>query len=67
MKTLIPLKLDIDCRGYRNEALPFKVDVYPDALLRLMDDAKHGQRIYELFAIRRPGDVKKYLWVLIKR
>lgn len=66
MKTLIPLALDIDCRGYRNEPLPFKVDVYPDALLRLMEDAKHGQRIYELFSIRRLGDVKKYLWVLIK-
>ena len=66
MKTLIPLELDIECRSYRNEPLLFKVDVYPDALLRLMDDAKHGQRIYELYSIRRPGDVKKYLWVLIK-
>lgn len=66
MKTLKPLALDIDCRGYRNEPLPFKVDIYPDALLRLMDDTQHGQRIYELFSIRRPGDVKKYLWVVIK-
>jgi hypothetical protein len=63
---LSSLPLDIDCRGYRNEPLPFKVDVYPDALLRLIDDAKHGQRVYELFSTRRPGDVKKYLWVLIK-
>lgn len=66
MKTLTPLELDITCRGYRNEPLPFKVDVYPDALLRLIDDAKNGQRIYELYSIRRPGDIKKYLWVLIK-
>jgi hypothetical protein len=58
---LQPLALDPYCHGYRNEPPPFKVDVYPDALLRLIDDAKHGLRIYELFAIKRLGDIMKYL------
>ena len=63
---LSPILLNLDYRGYCNEPLQFKLESYPDALLRLIDDAKHGLRIYELFAIKRPGDIKKYLWVQIK-
>ena len=64
--TIPTLPIDLYCHSYKGEPPPFKLEVYPESLTRLMDDAHHGLRIYELFSIRRPGEIKKYLWVLIK-
>lgn len=45
--------------------LPFRISIHADAVTQLIDDASHGDRIYELFSIRRHGDIKQYLWVRI--
>lgn len=57
------IALDLECRGYRGERWPFRVQLLTHALDHLIADAKEGHRVYEFFAIRRPGDIWKYVWV----
>lgn len=53
----------LDCSGYRKEKIPFHVELDASAIARLIEDAEHAQRVYELFSIRRPGDIWKYVWL----
>lgn len=55
--------LDLTCRPFRGDPMPFRVEVQHHALEHLMADALEAHRVYELMMIRRPGDVWKYLWV----
>ena len=52
-----------DYRGRGRQHHSFKVLVDALALARLIDNAASGNRIYELMALRRPGDIIHYLWV----
>jgi hypothetical protein len=61
----LSIELDLTCRGYRDEVLPFRISIHADAVAQLIHDAFRGDRIYELFSILRHGDIKRYLWVRI--
>ncbi len=50
-------------KGFRGEHYDFKVELISVSLDHLLDDARQAYRIYELFAIKRPGDVRKYHFV----
>ncbi|MFZ5541403.1 MAG: hypothetical protein ACOY5V_16855, partial [Pseudomonadota bacterium] len=55
------LVLDVGLPGRRVGDQPFRVEVSADAVAQLIDDAAGALRVYELFAVRRPGDLLKYL------
>jgi NAD-dependent SIR2 family protein deacetylase len=57
------INIDLECCGYRNETFPFRVKLYAGALADLIKDAQQAYRLYELFNIRRPGDLWKYFIV----
>ncbi len=57
------MQLDLPCHDYRGKSYPFRVALLEHALDHLIEDARQAYRVYELFAVRRPGDVWKYLWV----
>ena len=57
------MQLDLEYHDYRGKSYPFRVALLEHALDHLMEDACQAYRVYELFAVRRPGDVWKYLWV----
>jgi len=59
------LELNLATQRPKGEVLPFRVEIRTDALDMLINDAWNGLRIYELFSITRPGDIKHYLWVKI--
>ncbi|MEP6605004.1 MAG: hypothetical protein ABJA60_02675 [Nitrosospira sp.] len=61
----LSLKMDLTCRGDRNEIMAFQISMHADAVAQLINDALRGERVYELFSIRRHGDLKRYLWVRI--
>ncbi len=57
------IHIDLQCQGYRNETFPLRVKLYAGALADLIKDAQQAYRLYELFNIRRPGDLWKYFIV----
>lgn len=57
------MRVDLQCHGYRGKIFPFSVELLDHALDHLVEDARNAYRVYELFSIRRPGDIWKYLWV----
>jgi hypothetical protein len=56
------MHVELECHYHRGESHPFRVELLDHALRFLVADAWNAYRIYELFSIRRPGDVWKYLW-----
>lgn len=63
---LIPrLDLNLTTQRPKGEVLPFRVEILSDSLSQLINNAWDGLRIYELFSLQRPGDIKHYLWVKI--
>ena len=57
------MHVELECHYHRGEMRPFSVDLLDHALDFLIEDARNAYRVYEFFAIRRPGDIWKYLWV----
>lgn len=57
------MHVDLECHYYRGETHPFSVKLLDHALDFLIEDARNAYRVYELFAIRRPGNIWKHLWV----
>ena len=57
------VQIDLQGHHYRGEPYSFRVEILDHALDHLIEDARNAYRVYELFAIRRPGDLWKYLWV----
>ncbi len=55
--------IELKCPEWRGDGFPFKVELLDYALKDLVCDAQAQYRVYELFSIRRPGDIWKYLWV----
>lgn len=56
--------LDLSCAGYKRELVKFKVQILTYAIYALIDAASDARGVYELFAVRRIGDVFKYLWLI---
>ncbi|WP_395743497.1 ankyrin repeat domain-containing protein [Prosthecobacter sp.] len=61
----VPVKIELSCHQWRNDSIPFHVELLRDTLHTLVADARQCHRLYELMMIRRPGDVLKYLWVRV--
>jgi len=61
----VSVKIELQCRPWGEDAIPFHVELLRDTLHRLVADARQCHRLYELMMIRRPGDVLKYLWVRV--
>lgn len=59
------MRIDLQHRGYRKETFSFQVQLLDYALDHLIEDAGNAHRVYELLAIRRPGDIWKYIWLHI--
>ena len=57
------LSLNLECQGYRGERWPLRVELLSHAIEHLIADANQGHRVYELFTVKRPGDIWKYVWV----
>lgn len=57
------MHVDLQCHYHRGETHPFSVELLDHALHFLVADAWNAYRVYELFSMRRPGDVWEYLWV----
>ncbi|MDQ5908312.1 MAG: hypothetical protein QG599_403 [Pseudomonadota bacterium] len=57
------MHVDLHCEDHQQQSRPFKVELLDQALAMLVEEAGQAYRIYELFEIRRPGDLWKYLWV----
>lgn len=57
------MRIDLQCHGDRGKIFPFSADLLDHPLDHLIEDARNAYRVYELFSIRRPGDLWKYLWV----
>ncbi|MDQ5910684.1 MAG: hypothetical protein QG599_2781 [Pseudomonadota bacterium] len=57
------MHVDLYCEDNQQESRPFRVKLLDGALDQLMADARQAYRVYELFAIQRPRDIWKYLWV----
>lgn len=57
------MHVNLQCSGYQGKTFPFEVELLDHALDHLIGDTRNAYRIYELFCIRRPGDIWKYLWV----
>lgn len=55
--------IDLSCNGYKGERLDFRVEIHIYTLDALINAALDARCVYELFAIRRVGDVFKYLWL----
>ena len=57
--------MHVDLEYYDNQQglQPFSLELLNQALDRLVEDARNAYRIYELFAIRTPREVWRYLWV----
>jgi len=57
------MHVDLECDDHQQGLQPFRVELLDQALGRLVEDARNAYRIYELFAIRTPREVWRYLWV----
>lgn len=55
--------IDLSCKGYKGEQLDFRIEIHTFVLDALIEAASDARCVYELFAIRRIGDVFKYLWL----
>lgn len=55
--------IDLSCNGYRGERVNFKIQILTYAVDALINAALDARCVYELFAVRRIGDVFKYLWL----
>jgi hypothetical protein len=55
--------VDLSCNGYKGEQLDFRVEILTYALDALIEASLDARCVYELFSIRRLGDVFKYLWL----
>lgn len=56
-----PVIFEVWNRENQDGATSLHIDARP--LARLIGDAAHGRRVYELQTITRPGDILHYLWV----
>jgi hypothetical protein len=57
------LDLDLSYHQYRDGPKRLHVVLRATPLAHLIEDARKAYRVHELFAIRRPGDIWKYLHV----
>jgi hypothetical protein len=55
--------MDLSCKGYKGEVITFKVELQTYAIDNLIEATSNALCIYEIFAIRRVGDIWKYLWL----
>lgn len=55
--------MDLSCKGYKGEVITFKIELLMYALDSLIEATSNALSVYELLAIRRVGDIWKYLWL----
>jgi hypothetical protein len=55
--------VDFSCRGYDKEQIILKAEILSYALDALIEATYDARSIYELFGIKRVGDILKYLWL----
>jgi hypothetical protein len=55
--------IDMSCKGYKGQEIHFKVELLTYAIDGLIEATGNALSVYELFAIRRVGDIWKYLWL----
>lgn len=61
MQAIYPV--DLSCNGYKRERVNFQIQILTYAIDALINAALDARCVYELFAVRRIGDVFKYLWL----
>lgn len=55
--------IDISFKTYKGDQVTFKVEILTYALDKLIVSTEDALSIYELFSMRRVGDVWKYFWL----
>lgn len=55
--------IDMSCKGYKGQEIHFKVELLTYAIDSLIESISNALSVYELLAIRRVGDIWKYLWL----
>lgn len=55
--------IDISFKAYKGDQVIFKVEILTYALDKLIESTEDALSIYELFSMRRVGDVWKYFWL----
>lgn len=55
--------IDISFKAYKGDQVTFKVEILTYAIDSLIEATHDAMRVYELFSVRRVGDVWKYFWL----
>ena len=55
--------IDLSFKLYRGNQVTFKVEILTYAIDSLIKAAQDALSVYELFSVRRVGDIWKYLWL----
>lgn len=55
--------MDVSFKAYKGNQVAFKVEILTYAIEHLIAATHDALRVYELFSVRRVGDVWKYFWL----